>query len=98
MGFSLQCVPNQSAPGLIAEADDDGGLGQILKRMEDRGSGTAPRIPADQNHRLPTPPPPTRREAGNNRLKNEEITPLLSTGIGERIAIEFRTCSALAPM
>jgi hypothetical protein len=46
----------------------------------------------------PPSPSPRRWKAGRNQL-NEEITPLLPTGIGERFShIKFRTCSALAPM
>ncbi len=47
------------------------------------------------------PPPSMRGKAGRNYW-NEEITPLLPTGIGEQfsqtICIKFNTCSALAPM
>jgi hypothetical protein len=45
-------------------------------------------------------PPSTRIKEGRNHL-NEEITSLLPTGIGERLSqtiLNFRTCSALAPM
>jgi hypothetical protein len=53
-------------------------------------------------HRVPSHPPPLPLHvtAGKNHLNPEEITPLISTGIGERFSqtiIKFRTCSALAP-
>jgi hypothetical protein len=39
-----------------------------------------------QDHRMPTPPPSfTRRKADRNHL-NEEIIPLLPTGLGERFS------------
>ncbi len=51
-------------------------------------------------HRVPTPPIPLLvATAGKNHLY-EEITPLLPTGIGERLPnhITFKTSNALAPM
>jgi hypothetical protein len=45
----------------------------------------------------PHPPFLNAREAGRNHL-NEEITPLLPTGMVERDSQTFRTCSALAPI